>query len=107
MPRGGKRQGAGRKKGSQNKLTKARQEAKDIVGVVEGEMPLDFLLRVMRHEKVPYIARVDAAKAAAPYLHRKQPQAHELEGNVNHKHQHRGKVQVVSLPDNGRKASQR
>ena len=34
-----------------------------------GETPLDFLLRVMRNTKNVLQVRVDAAKAAAPYVH--------------------------------------
>jgi len=36
-----------------------------------GEMPLDFMLRTMRNEKVDFAYRCDMAKAAAPYLHPK------------------------------------
>ena len=35
----------------------------------EGETPLDFLLRVMRDKREKKAVRMDAAKAAAPYLH--------------------------------------
>ena len=34
-----------------------------------GLTPLDYLLSVMRDEDLPRDERVDAAKAAAPYLH--------------------------------------
>jgi hypothetical protein len=67
MPRGsapGERRG-GRKKGTPNKVTAARQAA-----VAEsGLRPLDYLLAVMRDEGQPPQARLDAAKAAAPYVH--------------------------------------
>jgi hypothetical protein len=42
----------------------ARQRA-----LAGGTMPLDFLLSVMRDDKRDFPARVDAAKAAAPYCH--------------------------------------
>lgn len=34
-------------------------------------MPLDYLLSIMRDEDLPRPDRVDAAKAAAPYVHAK------------------------------------
>jgi hypothetical protein len=36
-----------------------------------GEMPLDFLLRLMRDPRVPIVRRLEAAKASAPFLHPK------------------------------------
>ena len=65
---GGARPGAGRKPGGVNRLT-----AESVARAKEtGELPLDFLLRVMRGESIgkeaPSLAqRIDAAKAAAPY----------------------------------------
>lgn len=37
------------------------------------ESPLEFLLRVMHNTKVPTVARMEAAKSAAPYIHKKMP----------------------------------
>src|SRR5271169_5548941 len=57
------RDGAGRKPGSVARIdAEARQRA-----LAGGEMPLDFLLSVMRDDKRDFPARLDAAKAAAPY----------------------------------------
>lgn len=67
MARGGFRPGAGRKKGSVNKLD---QEARAKVLAGEDETPLAFLLRVMRTSDDEARA-LDAAKAAAPYVHAK------------------------------------
>ena len=67
MANGGARPGAGRKKGGHNKLTEeAVARAKE-----GGETPLDFLLKVMRDAGEEMARRVDAAKAAAPYVHAK------------------------------------
>lgn len=65
MARGGRREGAGRKPGSPNQRTSdtARKAA------AAGLTPVEFLLRVMRNSKAPMPMRVDAAKAAAPYVH--------------------------------------
>jgi hypothetical protein len=68
MARGGKREGSGRKPGSVNKLD---QEARARVLESGEETPLDFLLRVMRGDEQEFIHRLDAAKAAAPYVHAK------------------------------------
>jgi hypothetical protein len=67
MAHGGARPGAGRKKGGANRLTEeaiARAEE-------GGEMPLDFLLRIMRDDGADEAKRIDCAKAAAPFLHAK------------------------------------
>lgn len=67
MARGGYREGAGRKPGSTNRFSKklvARAQS-------EGDLPVDYLLSVMRDETLETRIRVDAAKSAAPYLHHK------------------------------------
>lgn len=63
---GGARPGAGRKKGGHNKLTEeAVAKSKD------GLSPLDYLLSVFRDVEADEARRIDAAKAAAPYVHAK------------------------------------
>jgi hypothetical protein len=65
MARGGARPGAGRKKNGSNRLTEeAVKKATET-----GELPLDFLLRMMRDIQLENDKRIDCAKAAAPYLH--------------------------------------
>ena len=55
----------GRTKGVRNiASTKREAEIK-----ASGLTPLDYLLRVMRDESLPDQQRIDAAKAAAPYVH--------------------------------------
>ena len=67
MPRGGKRENAGSKPGVPNKKTQEQLEA-----VKEGGMtPLEYLLEVMRDTGREAPIRIDAAKAAAPYVHAK------------------------------------
>ena len=65
MPRGGKREGAGRPNGSKNERTIALEEAM----AAGGELPKGFMLRVMRDESQPMSLRADMAKAAAPCCH--------------------------------------
>jgi hypothetical protein len=55
----------GRPKGSRNKRTRALLEAAQ----VGGELPLDYMLAVMRDPKAQARRRDDMAKAAAPYVH--------------------------------------
>ena len=65
MPIGGKREGAGRKKGIPNKKTAAKIKAIEDSGLT----PLEYLLSILRNEKSDPKERIDAAKAAAPYVH--------------------------------------
>jgi hypothetical protein len=79
---GGSRPGSGRKKGQTTKLNdEARRKAAD-----GGLMPLDYLLSIMRNETLPQPERVDAAKAAAPYVHAKLANV-ELNASVAFSHE--------------------
>jgi hypothetical protein len=57
----------GRPKGSRNKRTHTLIEAAQ----AGGQLPLDYMLAVMRDPKAPARRRDEMAKAAAPYLHSK------------------------------------
>ena len=70
---GGKRENAGRKPGA---LTRYKKEVAEKVAD-EGITPLEFLVSVVRDKKAKKRDRVDAAKAAAPYCHKRMPQAFE------------------------------
>lgn len=65
--RGGKRPGSGRPKGAINKVSKAEKEKY----AASGEMPLDYMMRIMRDARYPKARRDEMAKAAAPYFHAK------------------------------------
>lgn len=65
--RGGARPGGGRPKGSKNKASIAREQEIKASGLT----PLDYMLTIMRDEEAPKDVRLDAAKAAAPYVHPK------------------------------------
>ncbi len=67
MPRGGKRENAGRKQGS---LTTRTREIAERASA-EGETPLEYMLRVMRDQTVDHPRRDEMAKAVAPYVHPK------------------------------------
>ena len=63
--RGGKREGAGRRKGSMNRRTK------QTVAMAEaaGQLPLEFMLEVMRDPNESDDLRFRMAVAAAPFCH--------------------------------------
>lgn len=84
--RGGKRPGAGRKRGA---ITKRTQEATAAI-LAGGLTPLEYMLGVMRDETAVVDRRDDMAKAAAPYVH---PKLAAIEhtgkdgGPIQHAHQ--------------------
>jgi hypothetical protein len=82
MARGGKREGAGRKPGSPNKATQEQREAVAASGLT----PLEYMLQVMRDLSQEDQKRLDAAKAAAPYVHARL-NAVELNANVALSHE--------------------
>ncbi|WP_211307384.1 hypothetical protein [Sinimarinibacterium flocculans] len=59
------RKTGGRKKGAANKRTREIADK----AAAEGLTPLEYLLRLMRDERQEQAVRLDAAKAAAPYIH--------------------------------------
>jgi hypothetical protein len=67
MPRGGQRENAGRKRGTPNKATAARQAEVEASGIT----PLEYMLKVLRDENANPHQRFEAAKSAAPYVHPK------------------------------------
>lgn len=67
MSRGGKRSGAGRPAGAVTQKTREVAER----AASQGITPLEYMLSVLRDEKQDQGARMDAAKAAAPYIHAK------------------------------------
>lgn len=78
MARGGARAGAGRPKGAATVKTREIAEA----ALADGLSPLQYLLNLMRDEGADEAKRLDAAKAAAPYIH---PRLSNVEANVNGK----------------------
>lgn len=67
MPAGGARLGAGRPRGRRSSKTVEQLAA--ISG--SGLTPLAYLLKIMRDKEQEQSVRLDAAKAAAPYVHPK------------------------------------
>lgn len=55
----------GRPKGAPNKATAARQAEIAASGLT----PLDYMLGLLRDERLDQMQRFEAAKAAAPYVH--------------------------------------
>jgi hypothetical protein len=62
---GGARAGSGRKKGASTQKTREIADK----AASEGTTPLEFMLEVMRDTEADKAARMDMAKAAAPYIH--------------------------------------
>jgi hypothetical protein len=87
MPRGGARSGSGRKAGTAN--AKSREIANR--SAEAGLTPLEYLLSVMRDESGEEAKRIDAAKAAAPYIH---PRLSNMD--MNAKVDAKSVIQVVS-----------
>lgn len=67
----------GRPKGSRNKRA-VMLEAIQKQAIDDGISPLDLMLDLMRNDAMPLGVRFECAKAAAPYVHRKMPQAVEI-----------------------------
>jgi len=63
----------GRQKGSKNKKDIAILKAAKKKGIT----PLEYLLEVLNNPKTEERVRIEAAKAASPYVHRKMPQSIE------------------------------
>lgn len=67
MARGGKREGAGRKAGTPNSASAAREAEIKASGLT----PLDYMLSILRDETKDDKDRMWAAEKAAPYVHPK------------------------------------
>lgn len=81
---GGKRQGAGRRKGGVNKITEKAREAAAATGL----LPHELLLAMSRGQSTPGVPKptraeiIDARKAAAPFYAPKLAST-EFHGNVS------------------------
>lgn len=89
MARGGKRSGAGRKKGSTTRKKKVVQAATEatIRALTEGTTPLDVLIEAMTeaYKLGGAIAAMPYAKEAAPYVH---PKLSSIAADVKAKLEH-------------------
>ena len=94
----GERRG-GRQKGTKNKRTResVRQKALEIEKT--GVSPLDFLLGVMGSDDNPPMMRLDAAKAAAPYVHARL-QAVTIAGDPDNPLRQEHTIDLSMMPDN-------
>lgn len=54
--------------------------------------PVEYMLKLMNDRRNPHQLRLEAAKAAAPYLHAKVPQEIQAEFNHNHQHHHNHQI---------------
>lgn len=84
--KGGKREGAGRPKGSRNK---------DLSALIAGGLtPLEYMLSVVRDPSVEYDRRDKMAQAAAPYVHSRLATT-EVKGNAESPIEHKLKIEFV------------
>src|SRR5258706_12105018 len=67
----------GRPKGALGKIGKLTEQQRQAMAERHSITPLDFLLSVVRDDAADLDCRILAAKAAAPYMHRKMPVAIE------------------------------
>ena len=70
MAHGGKRSGAGRRKGAVNAATQKRRAVAE-AALQNGVTPLDYLLGRLRDDAEDAKVRLYCAKEAAPYIHPK------------------------------------
>jgi len=68
----------GRPKGSASKATRMREKVYE----AQGTTPLAFMLETLRNEENDFPTRMDAAKAAAPYVH---PRLSSVDASVHAK----------------------
>lgn len=92
MPKGRSGNPKGRTPGTKNRKTLLSELALARI-IKDKKTPLDFLLATMESTQVPFPFRIDAAKAAAPYVHKRMPQAVEVSANVGVTH--KGGVMIV------------
>ena len=78
----------GRQKGTPNKVTREVRER-----MMEGETPLDYMIRVMRDGTADVARRDWAAQAAAPYLH---PRLASMEHNSTVTVSHEDRVKALA-----------
>ena len=73
----------GRKRGSKNKHTVAKEHAGK-TGANKSLTPLQHMLKIMRDPKQPQAVRMEMARAAAPYMHPrlKSTELRNPDGNV-------------------------
>ena len=94
--RGGRRHGAGRKKGSPNKASAARE----VAVAASGLTPLEYMLSIMRDETQHIAVRMEMAKAAAPYVHPRFA-AIEHRGNADDRLEQAHTIKVIFVDSDG------
>lgn len=93
---GGRRSGAGRRKGAKAEVT---NEAIRRAG--EGETPLEYMLRIMRDEREADDRRDKMAIGAAPYMHAKAVEVTGADGADLFEGIQREIVRAKNPPANG------
>ena len=84
--RGGPRPGSGRKKGTKNPATIAKEALLTQVitrAIQDDTTPLEVMLNIMRDPQTEAAMKFEAAKAAAPYVHPRLSQVDSRVTKVN------------------------
>ena len=81
---GGKRPGAGRKKGSvERKVIREKVDTRISLALDKGITPVELFLSIMRDERFPIEKRMEAAKCAAPFVHAKLTSVEHESRSIN------------------------
>jgi hypothetical protein len=99
MPRGGRRAGSGRKKGSRNK--RVFKAVADTIAA-SGRTPLAYMLQVMEDVSVDPVRRDEMARAAAVYCHPRLSSITTSNTNTNTNYNSDAIVQIFAVPRGGR-----
>jgi hypothetical protein len=100
MPRGGKRLGAGRPRGSANRKTREIANEAVVRGV---KLPLEYMLAVVGDEAAPQARRDQMAIAAAPFCHPRLSAITTSNTSVNYKGgDDVGIINIFAVPHGGR-----
>jgi hypothetical protein len=83
MPKGQSGNPAGKPRGIKNRKTLISEAILAKV-IKDKATPLEFLLATYQNKRVPFSFRIDAAKASAPYLHKKMPTDIGISGELGH-----------------------
>lgn len=76
--------GSGRKKGSKNKSTIAREQMLKMLSSIKADDPMAFFDSIMRNTNAPYDQRVMAAKELMAFMHPKLSAIEARAGTKSH-----------------------
>lgn len=87
MPRGGKREGAGRKAGSKNETTILRETIEQLAAKKKWKLPLVYMVEVLNDEKTDDARKDAMARYAAPFIHPRRVAVHSTNDSQTKTHE--------------------